>query len=247
MLHADRVIKGWPDAWRPQEIYGQFLGSNNLINQRLVGEIEMDDFEVSHTKDYVLWLGDQESLLGAALSRQLADLIAAAKTRRPRRDSTSSQKIAAAVQTLQLQLSRNIMRSNWLAAPAPSAGDIFSATEPLIRNSRSQVPDFAATLDHLSVSGYLTTDVSVDASFIAVDSRSEDELSIVVNMNHPYVRGMTEAALLEHLRQCALAALAEWKARHRAQTTDPDTIHALKDSLLRLIADGGNNNGHDPA
>ena len=37
ILHAGRVVKGWPDSWRPEAIYGQFQGSNDLINQRLIG------------------------------------------------------------------------------------------------------------------------------------------------------------------------------------------------------------------
>src|SRR5690606_34554516 len=51
IIHCGRVVKGWPDAWRPEDLYGQLLGSNDLVNQRLVGEIHLDAFEVSHTKD----------------------------------------------------------------------------------------------------------------------------------------------------------------------------------------------------
>ena len=63
LLHAGRVVKGWPDSWRPEEIYGQFQGSNDLINQRLIGELRLDDFDVSHTKDDILWLGNEEEQL----------------------------------------------------------------------------------------------------------------------------------------------------------------------------------------
>ena len=31
ILHADRVVRGWPDSWRPETIYGQILGSNDLL------------------------------------------------------------------------------------------------------------------------------------------------------------------------------------------------------------------------
>ena len=60
ILHADRVVRGWPESWRPENIYG-FQGRNDLINQRLVGEIHLNDFEVSHTKDDILWYGTTES------------------------------------------------------------------------------------------------------------------------------------------------------------------------------------------
>jgi hypothetical protein len=35
-------------------------GSNDLVNQRLVGEIHLDGFDVSHTKDSILWRDNQE-------------------------------------------------------------------------------------------------------------------------------------------------------------------------------------------
>ena len=38
ILNADRVVRGWPESWRPEKIYG-FQGRNDLINQRLIGEI----------------------------------------------------------------------------------------------------------------------------------------------------------------------------------------------------------------
>ena len=57
MIRRGRVIKGWPESWRPQTIYGQFEGSNDLVNQRLVGEVNLDEFGVSHTKDDILWDG----------------------------------------------------------------------------------------------------------------------------------------------------------------------------------------------
>ena len=63
ILHANRVVMGSPDPWRPPKLYGQEQGSNDLVNQRLVGEIHLDDFEISHTKDGILWLGDQEELV----------------------------------------------------------------------------------------------------------------------------------------------------------------------------------------
>ena len=60
ILRRNRVIRGWPESWRPQVLYGQLEGSNDLVNQRLVGEINLDEFEVSHTKSDILWMGDEE-------------------------------------------------------------------------------------------------------------------------------------------------------------------------------------------
>jgi len=73
IIHAGRVVRGWPNSWRPSSLYGQFQGSNDLINQRLVGEVHLDDFDVSHTKDDILWMGDQEEQVEEQLRVHCAD------------------------------------------------------------------------------------------------------------------------------------------------------------------------------
>lgn len=82
VIHCGRVVRGWPDSWRPSRLYGQFQGSNDLVNQRLVGEIHLDGFEVSHTKDDILWLGDQEDQVEKKLLQCCEDYRQTAQDRR---------------------------------------------------------------------------------------------------------------------------------------------------------------------
>ena len=46
-----------------------------MVNQRLIGEIHLDDFIVSHTKDDILWLGNQEEAVEEGLLKMLAAII----------------------------------------------------------------------------------------------------------------------------------------------------------------------------
>ena len=78
LLHADRVVKGWPDAWRPERIFG--LNRNDLLNQRLLGEIHLDGFEVTHTKDNIQWYGDEDEQFEKKLGDAISDLISVART-----------------------------------------------------------------------------------------------------------------------------------------------------------------------
>src|SRR5260221_2204558 len=82
IIHSGRVVKGYPDSWRPERIYGAGGGRNDLINQRLVGEIHLDDFDVSHTKDDILWYGDEEELVERELQAKIKDYIEAARSTR---------------------------------------------------------------------------------------------------------------------------------------------------------------------
>ena len=75
ILRRGRVVRGHPAAWRPEDIFG-IGGSNDLINQRLVGEIHLDGFSVSHTKDDIQWENDEEEKVEAKLKEECADFTA---------------------------------------------------------------------------------------------------------------------------------------------------------------------------
>ena len=79
IFQNNRIIKGFPDNWRPELIFGQKGGTNNLLNQRLVGELNLDGFEVSHTKDSVVFDGEQEEMLEEWLRDQCANYIETAR------------------------------------------------------------------------------------------------------------------------------------------------------------------------
>ena len=81
VIQAKRVIHGWPEAWRPTSIYGPF-GTNDLVNQRLVGELELDGFEVSHTKDSIQWRGEEEEEVEKKLKEAVGDYRTIATKRR---------------------------------------------------------------------------------------------------------------------------------------------------------------------
>ena len=49
---------------------------NDLINQRFVGEIHLDEFSVSHTKDDIQWENDEEEKVEAKLKEECSDFTA---------------------------------------------------------------------------------------------------------------------------------------------------------------------------
>ena len=81
ILHRQRLIKGWPDSWRPEKVFG-VGGRNDLINQRVVGEVNLEDFEVSHTKDEINWDGLEEELVEEGLLNACKSYMEAARKAR---------------------------------------------------------------------------------------------------------------------------------------------------------------------
>lgn len=68
LFRRGRLIEGSGDeGWRPPEVFGQ---SNSYTYQRLFGELQLEGFEVSHTKDGFRW-DDHEEIFLAYLQEEL--------------------------------------------------------------------------------------------------------------------------------------------------------------------------------
>jgi hypothetical protein len=237
IFHAGRVVKGWPDSWRPQEIYGQVQGSNNLVNQRLVGEVYLDDFEVSHTKDNVLWLGDEERVVGSALKEQLGHLIRAAETRRlPGPPSPGRNDVRVARTSVQRVLVSKEFRERWARVVVDDEERLATRRRAILAIGYSQAPDFSTVVNGLTVAGYLAGSLSSDDAYMIAGDTDAGRLVVVVNLSHPYVRGMKGGALVGHVEHCAFDALAAWRAAHDGTPSNDQLTAVFKDALLRVAA-----------
>lgn len=65
--HGRLIVGSEDETFRPSEIFG---GSNSYAYQRVFGELHLDDFDVSHTKDAFIW-GDSETDLLKGLRREI--------------------------------------------------------------------------------------------------------------------------------------------------------------------------------
>jgi hypothetical protein len=238
ILHAQRVVKGWPESWRPQSIFGQFEGSNDLINQRLVGEIRLDVFEVTQAKDDILWFGDEEDAVEKALKEQTNNYITVAKERRKGGESGAGPtelEVQAAVDEFQEELTSSEMADLVTLEDIPAPEVVEASVRPLLDEIRTTDPDFSATIGPVLVHGYMANDMSVNDPYVVSDAASADKVVIAVNLKHPHFSELRGAeGVLNFLRHCVYDSLAEWKARQRTSTPDPDTMKMLKDGFLRL-------------
>ena len=239
ILHADRVVRGWPESWRPEAIYG-FQGRNDLINQRLVGEINLNDFEVSHTKDDILWYGDEQEQVENLLKEECADYIEVARQyRRGQQDPTgpSDIEVQAAIDELQQELSSESLSDaiNLEIVPPPEA--VHQAQLPLRDSVADREPTFQAKFEgyRLEIRGFLVNDASPNDPYVVVEATTNDRVLIIVNTQHPHWQLLSGSeGVLNYLRHCTYDGIAEWMARRHEASLDPDTIKVLKDRMLRL-------------
>lgn len=236
ILQCGRVIRGWPNSWRPQVLYGQEGGSNNLVNQRLIGEIYLQGFDVSHTKDDILWMGDEEVKVEEGLEANCGEFARYAQEYRKGADS-SGPSDAATVTAID-ELKREL--------EAPEMVDMISLTEipdeELLAESfgvtidsvvEEQQETFAVTVGSLSVVAYVNGDMSPNDPYV-LSEPSLGRVIVIVNTTHPHWKQLNNQEVLNYLRHCVYDAVAEWKARQKSTQLQPHTIKKLKDELLRL-------------
>lgn len=238
ILHAGRVVRGWPASWRPEAIFGQFQGSNDLINQRIIGEIELDDFEVTQAKDDILWFGDEQDSVESKLQEESAEYVAVAKQRR-RGDNTSSGpsdlEVQTAVEEFEAELSSNELVDLITVEDVPPPQAVADSIRPLLEGVASADPDFSAAVGRVNVKGYLANDMSPNDPYVVADSSSRETIVVAVNFKHPHINELVGSeGVLNYLRHCVYDAIAEWQARQRTAAPDPDTTKLLKDRLLRV-------------
>jgi len=238
ILHAGRVVKGWPEAWRPGSIYGQVQGSNDLINQRVVGEIELDDFDITHTKDDILWSGEEADEVEEKLKDVAADYVAVARRHRKRGEGSEGPteiEVQTAVEEFQSELTSAELADLVSVDDVPPPEAVRASLEPIVEAIAGEEPDFSATINSLVIRGYTATDMSPNDPYVVADAPGETGVIVIVNMRHPHVRDLVGAeGVLNFLRHCTYDAIAEWKAQQRMADLDPDTVKLIKDGLLRV-------------
>jgi hypothetical protein len=238
ILHSDRVVKGWPDAWRPEQIFG--MNRNDLLNQRLLGEIHLEDFEVTHTKDNIQWYGDEEETVEKNLAKEIADLISVARTPwkdqdDDRRPSEGTVDIAISGLRDELLSPEMIDKIAITVVPPKEAIDLSLAkiAEPI---KAGRQPDIQAVIGQLVVWVYVvSTDLGPYDPYVVCESGSGDKIIVIINMQHPHISQISgEQGLINYFRHCVYDAVAEWQAQKHRSVLDPNTVKMLKDGLLRV-------------
>ena len=238
IIRRGRVIRGWPDSWRPQTIYGQYEGSNDLVNQRLIGEINLDDFGVSHTKDDILWAGDDQEILELELADYAQPYIDIATTYR--KHGTRGKFPSKSVVTSALGMLEDEMNSSRFRAVVARNGSIprslyESSADLMIRAARGNDPQRRYSIHGLTLRVFLAEDLSERDPYLGIDIDRDNALSVVINMRHPHVRDLQgRIGVLNHLRSCTYEGIAQWKVSETWNAHNPSLIRAIKDSLLRV-------------
>lgn len=242
LIQAERVIVGYPKNYRNSLIFGsEDGGRNDLTNQRLTGELNLDErFGVSHTKDQILFADDEEDLLDKALFSKLADYKKESniphKTR-GKKETDSNFDFESAVKTVIENLKTDAFKDVLLKKTVlPEKAITKTNDETVKRLLKAKHKSFTYVLDGISIVVILSEDSSpYDPYLIVRPLGEENRINILINVNHPYWMELADNnSRFNFLLSCIYDGVSEWKAGFLLHRLDPDTIKSIKDSLLRL-------------
>jgi hypothetical protein len=238
LFQHERQIQGFPNAWKPKTIFGGVddEGANNLVSQRLIGVINLDGFQVSHTKDAVLFEGDEEDELETFLRETSSDYRNFAQKRRGAREQPwNREKIRELVTSMRQEFSSPEMKD-------VLATVILPPIEAIQQNNQKQME--SVTEDEKLATFQVTDDLRVTISLKEMSEfephltvtagANAGQVHVIVNGLHPYYTNLESPdAIDECLRQYIYDAIAEYRVTKLLGRVNADSVRRLKDSLLR--------------
>jgi len=244
IFQNDRCIMGGPDSWRPSKLFGNARGGT--VNQRLVGEINLDDpnIEVSHTKDQVLWQGDQEDSIADFLHEIAVetDILRMAKKQSYSDVDSDGAKRDLGLAEFEDWASDPLMTESIEFSPIPPAEVTHEADRYVLDHTGDIEPDLVVNLPALGQRIMIKiVALSPNDPYYSYEITDGGDLVSVINSSHVgyLTAAATENPLFTYFVQCALDSFAEWKCHFNHQEVNPSSVKAIKDDLLRAKPDAG--------
>lgn len=245
LFRRNRLIEGSVDeGYRPHAIFGN---PNDFVFQRLFGELHLEGFEVSHTKDGFRWDESEEAflqLLQESLNSEPLPLLRQAEGHRIR---PKSQDFVKGAEKANERTSETIQRF------VPPVVEKQHAAGPTMRPAPSQLPESKNTASvreiALTVNGVkwlirieLSTDPAVGEWVSISDTASKGPvpkehrlLGVRLSLTHPFMEqfcGTTAEKIEPILRIAAALMIAETTARD-AGVKQASTVRRNLNELLR--------------
>jgi len=247
LFRRNRLVVGGPGAgYKPQEI---FAAPNSFQSQRLVGELDLDDWPVTQTKDAFDWDGDLETSFIEKLGHAVADYVQ--KTHNIKSDSSTKTTSAdgqltgdntrQSLQGPEVDTTLTIVETG---PPPPRELTVETSRrlEQAIERSGDQPTYIQLGSEGVpTLKVYWLDDLPESDIHAHFEKPSEDELLLYVNLNHPFVERVIsrEPAKLElYALNLYADALVESGILKSGRNVPAHTFRAFKDRFLRVIKSG---------
>jgi hypothetical protein len=239
LFQEQRQIQGYPHAWKPRSIFGgvEDEGGNNLVAQRLMGIVELDGFQVSHTKDAILFEEDEEGELEQFLVEQTRDFRDYAARRRGRTSQPwAREKVRDLLESMKGEFASAEMQD-------VVQHSLLPPIDTIVKNNQQQLTSVteAEQLTIVPVSPDLRVMVSLqerseyEPHVTIVAGAEAGTIHVIINGLHPYYCSLeTNDAIDECIRQYVYDAISEYRVSKLMGKVNPDSVRRFKNEILRV-------------
>lgn len=235
----NRLIQGYPEnSWRPKEVFGQEGGSNTIKNQRLIGEIDMSEFKVAHTKNKVNFVGEEEEEFRKLLGEECKEIA------RESSRTNKSKNVTEHEQKTNTKIVQGAVDEFFSDRSNTDTSTIDFITPVIKSKSPEKVKEIVEKnrcfndLSHLeegigkAVKVYHFQDVNLP--YMILDT-VDDILCVCINIDHPYYiqKDETSESMTEYMVTCIFDALTEEFNFSKYGKYSPEDARLTKDIFMK--------------
>src|SRR6266545_614880 len=187
LFRRGRVILGRPMGYRPYSIFGE--ARNDLINQRIYGQLEMNEFPVNHLKDDFLWNGLEDELQ-EKLKRECVDYVDFARKYRPRGQKVPTALVHVVNDAIADDLSDDeMLESIEIVEVLPIPDEL----DPAVREAKAeqlraqQIEPRIVEVGRFEYRIFHPVNMPESDPYFFRQSAQENEIDIFINDNHPFI------------------------------------------------------------
>jgi hypothetical protein len=240
LYRRGRVIIGRPLGYRPYTIFGE--ARNDVLNQRVYGQLNLNDFPVNHLKDDFLWDGREDDFQ-QKLKETALDYIDFARRYRPTKDKAGSPSpavVAGANEEMADELSDDEMAEQLEVIEimeVPDEPDPALVKAKAARLRAQKIEPRIVEVGPRTFRIYHPEKMPDADPYFFRQSAKENVIDIFINDNHPFVasKASDESSYVMFVRMCIMDAIVEHQLLHKGGKFTPTFPMRLKDTLLRGI------------
>src|SRR5581483_1431364 len=221
LFRRGRVILGRPLGYRPYTIFGD--ARNDLINQRIYGQLHLDDFPVNHLKDDFLWDGLEDELQ-EKLKKEALTYVEKARKYRPRGQKVATALVHEVNDILAEDLSDEEMLESMeivevLPVPDEMDSAVREAKAEQLRNQ--QIEPRIIEVGRFRYRIFHPVGMPESDPYFFRQSAKPNEVDIFINDNHPFLAAQSgsEQAYPVAVRMTVADAIVEHSLLHRDSYT----------------------------
>ncbi len=240
----NRLVMGYPEnSWKPKEVFGE--GASAKTN-KLVGELDMTDFKIAHTKNKINFIDGEEEEFINQLKESCKEIANetivrnAGKTNIKEHNDEPNTKISNSLLHKWASQERNTNVSELVFVESESLEDkddylskIISDTYPITEFIFLQSSDY-----EMNVKIYEFLDS--EQPYLLVNEEN-NSLNVFINVGHKFFQNVvqfdTSEQQLTYKLNCVFDAVSETSVMKRKGKIDPNEIRLAKNLFLKRYAE----------